>query len=533
MHQKDEARLPLGNADDATIPQPQPTAKHAGTAAITSPLPVMGGHSAGNVGGEEGEEGLERSMAYQSLMRHRRERKRKRIIKLAVAGAIALAAVVGIVVATRPPAEDPADELATASVAREDFVDSVTVSGAAQPVSSVIVNPEVDGTIDEVMVKEGDTVEAGQTLFTLKNDDLDKAVREADAQVKSAENGVQAAKDALASAQGGLKAAQRKLQTAQASQANPQPQPQPQPQGGAGSADDAGAVDDAATADAATNATPTAEELQAAVDEAEEGVSAAQDTVNTAKTGLTSAQQALTSAQDGYQEAVAATGKRTVTAPTAGAVIVMKAVPGATAAAGASDTSGQATSGSDGLVQIADLSQMRVSVQVGEADIEKIKIDQKATITFSALSDVTCEGVVQSIATVASDSTNGDGTGTATYTVELLIAQPDPRIKPGMTASVEIVAQEVKDALTVPATALLEGEDGTVSVTLVTYADDGSYTTEDVPVEVVAKSSTTAAIKGQVHEGDLVLLGGGMGGLGGEGSADDGYAADGAEGMEG
>lgn len=521
MHQKDEARLPLGNADDATIPQPQPTAKHAGTAAITSPLPVMGGHSAGNVGGEEGEEGLERSMAYQSLMRHRRERKRKRIIKLAVAGAIALAAVVGIVVATRPPAEDPADELATASVAREDFVDSVTVSGAAQPVSSVIVNPEVDGTIDQVLVKEGDTVEAGQTLFTLKNDDLDRAVRDANQQVKEAQNGVSSAQTALDSANNAANRAGSDVATAQADA------------DAKAAAYNALANDPAADPEALAAAKSDLDAANAALATAKDAAASAPDTVAEAKNSLSSAQLALTSAQEAYNEAVKATEKRTVTAPSAGAVVVMNAVPGALVSAGASDTSGKSTGSSNDLIQIADLSQMRVTVQVNEADISKVQVGQKATVTFSALSDVTCEGVVQSIATVASDSTNGDGTGTATYTVELLIAQPDPRIKPGMTASVEIVAQEVKDALTVPATALLEGEDGTVSVTLVTYADDGSYTTEDVPVEVVAKSSTTAAIKGQVHEGDLVLLGGGMGGLGGEGSADDGYAADGAEGMEG
>ena len=124
------------------------------------------------------DEDLEQSLAYQSLMKHRAERKKKRIVKGAIAGALALVAVVAIVIATRQPADDTGADIATASVTREDFVDSVSVSGAARPVSSVIVNPEVDGTIDQVLVKEGDTVEAGQTLFTLKNDDLERAAQE-------------------------------------------------------------------------------------------------------------------------------------------------------------------------------------------------------------------------------------------------------------------------------------------------------------------------------------------------------------------
>lgn len=444
------------------------------------------------------EEDLEQSLAYQSLMKHRAERKKKRIVKIAIASVLAIVAIVAVVIASSQSADDTGTDLATASVTREDFVDSVTVNGAAQPVSSVIVNPEVDGTIDQVLVKEGDTVEAGQTLFTLKNDDLDKAVREANQQVKEAKNGVSSAQASVDSAKTDLKTAKAKLADAQNAQANP---PAPINAGDQGSAD--GQTTDSGT---------TAAELAAAVTDAQAGVDSASDAVVTAEVGLESAQLTLESAQAAYDEAVKATEKRTVVAPSAGAVVVMNAVPGAAVAAGTTAASGT-TSGStssDGLIQIADLSQMRVSVQVNEADISKIQVGQKATVTFSALPDVTCEGEVQSIATVAtgSGSDSTDSSGSATYAVDLLIAQPDPRIKPGMTASVEIVAQEVKDALTVPATAVTTDDAGNATVTVVTYADDGSYTTEDVPVQVIAQSSTTAAITGDIHEDDLVLLGG-------------------------
>lgn len=442
------------------------------------------------------DEALEQSLAYQSLMKHRAERKKKRIIKFAVAGVLAAVAVVAVVIATRPPADDTGTDLATAPVTHEDFVDSVTVNGAAQPVSSVIVNPEVDGTIDQVLVKEGDTVKKGQTLFTLRNDDLDKAVREADQQVKEAKNGMSSAQATLGSAETDLKTAKAKLADAKNAQANP---PAPQTD-----TDDP----DAAGSDAGT----TSAELAAAVTDAQAGVDAAEDAIDAAQVGVESAQLTLESAQEAYNEAVKATDKRTVTAPSDGAIVVMNAVPGATAAAGVSDTSGKASGGSDGLIQIADLSQLRVSVQVNETDINKIKVGQQATVTFSALPDVSCAGEVQSIATVATGDGSGDGSGSVTYTVALLIPQPDAQIKPGMTASVEIVAQEVKDALTVPVTALTVDDDGSSTVTVVTYADDGTYTTEDVPVEVVAQSTTTAAIKGDISEDDLVLLGGGMAG---------------------
>ncbi len=354
------------------------------------------------------------------------------------------------------------------------------------------MNPEVDGTIDQVLVKEGDTVEAGQTLFTLKNDDLDRAVRDANQQVKEAQNGVSSAQTTLDSANNAANRANADVAAAQADADTK------------AAAYNALENDPAADPDAVAAAQSELDAANAALNE----VKSTPDTVAEAKNSLSSAQLALTSAQEAYNEAVKATEKRTVTAPSAGAVVVMNAVPGALVSAGASDTSGKSTGSSNDLIQIADLSQMRVTVQVNEADISKVQVGQKATVTFSALPDVTCEGEVQSIATVSTGDGTGDGSGTVTYAVDLLIAQPDPRIKPGMTASVEIVAQEVKDALTVPATAIATDDAGAATVTVVTYADDGSYTTEDVPVEVVAQNNTTAAIKGDVHEDDLVLLGG-------------------------
>ncbi len=484
MQHLDETRVSLGETDalqsNETRILPTAEALSAETEAFGNPE----------------DEDLEQSLAYQSLMKHRAERKKKRIVKGVVAGVLALVAVVAIVLATRQPADDTGADIATASVTREDFVDSVSVNGAARPVSSVIVNPEVDGTIDQVLVKEGDTVEAGQTLFTLKNDDLDRAVRDANQQVKEAQNGVSSAQTTLDSANNAANRANADVAAAQADADTK------------AAAYNALENDPAADPDAVAAAQSELDAANAALNEVKSTAASAPDTVAEAKNSLSSAQLALTSAQEAYNEAVKATEKRTVTAPSAGAVVVMNAVPGALVSAGASDTSGKSTGSSNDLIQIADLSQMRVTVQVNEADISKVQVGQKATVTFSALPDVTCEGEVQSIATVSTGDGTGDGSGTVTYAVDLLIAQPDPRIKPGMTASVEIVAQEVKDALTVPATAIATDDAGAATVTVVTYADDGSYTTEDVPVEVVAQNNTTAAIKGDVHEDDLVLLGG-------------------------
>ena len=91
-----------------------------------------------------------------------------------------------------------------------------------------------------------------------------------------------------------------------------------------------------------------------------------------------------------------------------------------------------------------------------------------------------------------------------TYDVELLIPEPAPELKPGMTASVEILMQSMPDALTVPVSALMT-DDG-VSYYVYVMGDPETEAVERRDVSVPAQSDTTAVIEGDVSEGDLVVL---------------------------
>ena len=105
---------------------------------------------------------------------------------------------------------------------------------------------------------------------------------------------------------------------------------------------------------------------------------------------------------------------------------------------------------------------------------------------------------------MSSDSSSQGGTGIVTYAVDLLIPHPVAELKPGMTASVSIKLQSVPDALTVPTSALVQVDDSTYCVYVVTNAETGE--SEERDVTVVAKNASTAAIEGNVSEGDAVQL---------------------------
>lgn len=420
---------------------------------------------------DESDEDMEARLAMESLMRHRRARRRKKLIAGGIVGAIVLAGAVvwGVSKFTGNAGGDDAPQLMTTFVDRGDFTEAVEASGAAKPVTSVVVNPEVGGTIESVNVAEGDTVQEGDVLLTVKNDELDKAIRDAEMGVRDARLGVNQAWATYNEA---------------CSKYN--------------------------------NWIPTYDKDGNETGSEREGDA---NSVEEAERGIERANNGLSDAQEAYNIAVANAEKRTVRAPKSGSVVVMNAQVGAS-------TDSAANAG--GLIQIADLSQMTVKVQVNEVDISRVSVGQMAKATFSALPGVELDAQVTRIATVAGsgEDSYGYGGGVVTYDVSLLIPQPAAELKPGMTANVQIMLQSVPDTLMVPSSCVAIEEAGGSYVMVVTDYETGAVERRSVTVR--ASDQTTSAIEGDVSEGDEVLLdpysapGAGMGADGGSMAVEDG-----------
>lgn len=397
----------------------------------------------------ESDEDMEARLAMESLMRHRRARRRKKLIAGGIVGAIVLVGAIawGVSKFTGNAGGDDAPQLMTTFVDRGDFTEAVEASGAAKPVTSVVVNPEVGGTIESVNVAEGDTVQEGDVLLTVKNDELDKAIRDAEMGVRDARLGVNQAWATYNEA---------------CSKYN--------------------------------NWIPTYDKDGNETGSEREGDA---NSVEEAERGIERANNGLSDAQEAYNIAVANAEKRTVRAPKSGSVVVMNAQVGAS-------TDSAANAG--GLIQIADLTQMTVKVQVNEVDISRVSVGQMAKATFSALPGVELDAQVTRIATVAGsgEDSYGYGGGVVTYDVSLLIPQPAAELKPGMTANVQIMLQSVPDTLMVPSSCVAMDEAGGSYVMVVTDFETGAVERRSVTVR--ASDQTTSAIEGDVSEGDEVLL---------------------------
>lgn len=380
--------------------------------------------------------------AYAKLKAKRAERRRKKLIRRGIAagvvGAIALIAIVATLVINAQPqsASGPVTDMVTEGT----FTTTVEAKGQLKPISSSVVSPSVDGTVDSINVQAGQSVNEGDMLMTIKNDELDRNVAEA-------QRAVAAAQEDLANAQ---KAA------------------------------------------AAAQATPTTDVEGAS---AAAGVSDASADTN----AVSAAQRSLASAQANLDQANAKAASRTVTAPSSGSIVELNAKVGATVTGGM--IMGESdTSGGKQCMQIADLSKMKVTVQVGEKDIAKIAVGQSANVTYPAFPDIVSQGTVTAIASVAnSDAANGGGS--VTFNVDILIEAPDARLKPGMTAEVSVVTEQLDDVVMAPTMALMT-EDGEHYYVNVATDDEGKQTRR-VKVTVVTQNDNEAVVgKTQVKRDD-------------------------------
>lgn len=106
---------------------------------------------------------------------------------------------------------------------------------------------------------------------------------------------------------------------------------------------------------------------------------------------------------------------------------------------------GATVSNSTALLTLIDDSSVNLPVQIDESEIAKVKVGQKVEVTLDAFNNETFEGVVTAISPSATIQQN-----IAVFYVTVRIANPERKLRPGMTAEGEIIAEEIPNALTIP-----------------------------------------------------------------------------------
>lgn len=117
------------------------------------------------------------------------------------------------------------------------------------------------------------------------------------------------------------------------------------------------------------------------------------------------------------------------------------------------------------VIQIPDTSKMLVDTRIREVDIYKVQPEQEVDIRVDAYPDLVLAGKVSQIGTLAVED-NAGGTGGKFFNLQVLLKDADQRLRPGMTARVEVLVDSLPEALLVPVEAVFEKGDQTVSYVL-------------------------------------------------------------------
>ncbi len=370
----------------------------------------------------------------------------------------------------RPKPTSTAPAIETAPVQRGVFRVSVSGPGTLEAVQSLAVKPAVNGTVLKLPTV-GDRVQKGQLIVQLDPTNYNRALENARLALQKA----QANLDKLrADQQSALATARQNLASAEVAYANARRDLE------------AARTNLEATQKLFDLGGASAQSLQSARDayaKAQASLEIAQVNLNTARQALTlrsnanaqdlkNAQIAVEQARLEVKNAEENLASTKIYAPFDGVVSEVNAQVGSIGV-------GATVSNSTALLTLIDDSSVNLPVQIDESEIAKVKVGQKVEVTLDAFSNETFQGVVTAISPSARIQQN-----IAVFYVTVNIPNPERKLRPGMTAEGEIIAEEIPNALTIPKRAVqtvrnrayvdvLQPDGGKETVRVVLGPDDG------------------------------------------------------------
>ena len=146
--------------------------------------------------------------------------------------------------------------------------------------------------------------------------------------------------------------------------------------------------------------------------------------------------------------------------------------------------------------QVADVTELFVEVPISEVDIPFIQIGQPVVLFFDAYFEEEFSGVVSNI------SESGDrSTGVVNYTVTVRMEDQSEKVKPGMTAAVSVLTDEKPNTLVIPAESIFSRD----RLDYVYVLRDGKL--EMVQVKVGAYSNQLIEVlETDITEGELIVI---------------------------
>ncbi len=197
-------------------------------------------------------------------------------------------------------------------------------------------------------------------------------------------------------------------------------------------------------------------------------------------------------AKDKQDQATRDLEKMTLTAPLPGLVVYLEIWKGGSMS---KVQEGDSPWGGQGLINLPDLSTMVVETTVSEVDVSKVELGQKVNITLDAIPGPVFVGTISDISTLAHRKERGSQINV--FDIDIEVDSSDERLKPGMSAKVDIITNEFEDVLSIPIEAVFERDDTTI-----VYSKGG----DKIEVTLGERNDMSVIISDGLKEGDEISL---------------------------
>ncbi len=268
----------------------------------------------------------------------------------------------------------------------------VKATGEITPEKRVDISAKVVGEIINLPVVEGQTVRTGQLLLEIERDLYESARNQARAALRQAEVSVKRQEVQLADAERNMRRTKELIADGLVSQ---------------------------------------------------EALDAAQLQLDTAMVEIEAQQHAVEQYRSALQRTEDDLARTTIRSPMDGVIIQLNAEQGETVVPGSTNLPGSV------IMTVADMSVLLAEVEVSEVDVVHVVLGQEAEVRVDALGTEPQNGRVVEIAT---SGRKDPAQGTIRFAVKVALDDPDPSLRPAMTAKVDILTATSEDAVTVPGT---------------------------------------------------------------------------------
>lgn len=319
-----------------------------------------------------------------------------------------------------------------------------------------IVTSKIAAKVVAVSIENGQYVNAGDTIATLDDQDIQNSIKTAQAQVEVSEQQVNSTQQQLNSSQVTLQKLQILMDDAQRNYDRQK------------TLFDGGAI-----------SKTDLESAEKALNTSKADYSSGLASIESAKASIESSKASLEAQKVNLQKAQNDLANTVIKAPISGVISDKTLNVGQMASQGAA------------LAKVNDISSVYATIQVPQEKITAVKIGQAATITVDG-NDKTYDGTIEAMDSAA-DAT------TRVFNCKVKIDNGDKSLLPGIFGKVQLISEEKAQVITVPISALA-GNEGDYSVFL---NDNG--TAKKQKITIGETNENNVEITDGIKEGDQVI----------------------------